>query len=253
MTLISSIILDAFREGNILPLGRAPNPNQAAEALRLLNAIFVGVYGGDAGEGLEQWPMGNFGIESPSYASSLTTYDFTHPGINRRLIALNEEALTVYLSLYPQDGARMGIADPYGRLAAFPLTLDGNGRTIEGAQSILLDTNGLNQQWFFRADLGDWVRLTSKLEADEMPFPAEHDTFFIITLAMRLNPRYGRELDGQSAAIYKQVRREFVNRYLQSLPLEVIDDVSWPFMSLQSYNSGRAFSSNRAFDRGWVR
>lgn len=250
MTLISSILLDAFREGNILPLGRAPNANQSAEALRLLNSSFTGIYGGDAGEALTDWPLGNFGRESPGYDLAYTDDTINHPALNRRLIALNEAARTVYLPLQPQDGARMGIADPFGRLAAFPVTLDANGRTIESTPTLVLNTDGLNQEWFYRADLGDWVKLTQLADDDDMPFPAEHDDFFITLLALRLNPRYGREMDQQSALIYKAGRRKFVARYLQSAPLEILDDVSWPFMSTQSYDQQREFSSSRAFNRG---
>lgn len=251
MTLISSIVTDAFREGNILPLGREPNANQAAEALRLINALFTAVFGNAAGEMLHDWPLGNFGRESPGYNLAATPDQLSHPEINRRLIALNEEALTVYLTLYPQDGARYGIADPFSRLAAFPITLDANGRTIEGAATLLLDTDGTNRQWFYRADLGEWVRLTAKIATDALPFPEEFDNFFITLLAMRLNPRYGREMDSQSALIFKEARRSFIARYLQSQPLEIDDSLSWPFMSTQGYDQQRAFSSNRAFNRGW--
>lgn len=250
MTLISSIITDAFREGNILPLGRVPNTNESAEALRLLNALFSSVYGDEAGEWLTDWPLGNFGRESPEYDLAYTDDRIDHPTINRRLIAVNETAKTVYLTLQPQDGARMGIADPFGRLASVPVSLDANGRTIEGTASITLDQNGMFREWFYRADLGDWVRLTEKAETDEMPFPSDFDNFFITFLAIRLNPRYGRSMDQQSASIYQSERRKFVARYLQSMPLEILDDISWPFMSTQSYDQQREFSSNRAFGRG---
>lgn len=250
MTLISSIITDAFREGNILPLGKEPNANQGTEALRLINGVFSSIYGGEAGEPLTDWPLGNFGRESPGYDLPITDQALDRPTINRRLIAVNEEAKTVYLALTPQDGARMGIADPFSRLAAFPVTLDANGRTIEDTPTLVLNTDGFNREWFYRADLGGWVRLTQKEADDEMPFPAEFDNFFITLLALRLNPRYGREMDPQSQIIYKTDRRKFVARYLQSMPLEILDDVSWPFMSTQSYDQQREFSSSRVFDRG---
>lgn len=248
MTLISSIIADAFREGNILPLGKAPNANQGAEALRLFNALLSSLYGDEAGEALRDWPLGNFGRERPD---NWPEYERTRPGINRRLIVLNEAAMTVYLSACPQDGARMGIIDPFGRLATVPVTLDANGRTIEGAANLTLNTDGTASEWFYRADLGDWVRLTAKLDTDDLPFPADFDNFFITTLAMRINPRYGRTMDEQSALIYKSERRKFVARYLQSMPLEILDDISWPYLSRQSYDQQRAFgNSSQGFDRG---
>ncbi len=250
MTVVSSIITDAFREGNILPITKAPTDAQTTEALRLLNQLFSAIYGDEAGEALQDWPLGQFGRESPDSDWCWTEDRLSQPQINRRLLALNEQAKTVFLPLYPQDGSRIGIADPYGRLAAFPVTFDGNGRTIEGAQTLLLDANGTYREWFYRADLGNWMRLTGVALTDEMPFPADFDIFFTILLAMRINPRYGREMDPQSQIIFKSQQRAFIARYLQSMPLEVLDDISWPFMSTQSYDQQREFSSTRAFNRG---
>lgn len=250
MTLVSSIIADAFREANITALGVTPSANQATEALRLLNQLFSTIYGNEAGERLQDWPLGNFGREDPQPELEISEYERIRPTINQRLIAVNEKPETVYLSPYPQDGSRMGIADPLSRLATVPITLDANGRTIEGAATLLLNTNGTYAEWFYRADLGNWVRLVGVAETDIMPFPAEFDIFFTILLAMRINPRYGREMDGQSLAVFNRERRKFVSRYLQSMPLERLEDIAWPFMSLQSYDQQREFSSNRAFNRG---
>jgi hypothetical protein len=251
VTLVSSIITDAFREGNILPLGREPNAAQAAEALRLFNANIRAIYGGDAGERLVDWPLGSYGLDEPGVTDPRTSDQIQRPGLNSRLIATNASAITVYLPTFPQDGARMAIIDPYERLAAAPVTVDGNGRPIENAASVVLNTNGASSGWFYRADLAEWFKLASLIATDENPFPDSFDMFFIIGLAMRLNPRYGREMDAQTAMVFKSNRREFIARYLQSEPLEVDDSLSWPFMTTQGYDQQRAFSSNRAFNRGW--
>ena len=121
----------------------------------------------------------------------------------------------------------MSILDPFGRLNTYPVTIDANGRTIEGSATLTLDTNGLSREWFYRADLGNWVAISSLVETDEMPYPADFDMFFITYLAMRLNPRYGRMMDEQSQAVFRSERKKFVSRYLQSLSLEINDDLSW--------------------------
>ena len=141
MTLISSIIADAYRESNLIALGREPTAGQVTEGLRLLNALFSAVLGDEAGEGLRDWPLGNYGREIADTA--LTEYQRAHPPINHRLIAVNDEAITVYLTPAPQDGSRMSILDPFGRLATYPVVLDANGRTIDGTATKTLDTNGL--------------------------------------------------------------------------------------------------------------
>jgi len=248
MTVISSIIADAFREGNILPLGKAVTAAQSVEALRLLNQLFSACYGDEAGERLEDWPLGNFGQVDPFFP--VDQYQRARPTINKRLVAVNEAAMDVYLPTYPQDGSRLGIADPYGRLSAFPVTLNGNGRRIEDLASLVLNTDGLSREWFYRADLGQWVRLTSKTDTDDMPFPEDFDAYFSILLALRLNPRYGREMDPQSQSVFKAERSKFVARYLQAMPLQASDDLSWPYLSTQSYSNPSVFSSGSAFNTG---
>ncbi len=252
MTLISSIITDAYREANIFSLRKVLDTEQVAEALRLFNSNIRAIYGGDAGERLVDWPLGSFDIVEPGYVDPRTMDQIQRPPINSRLVATNADAITVYLTPYPQDGARMAVVDPYGRLSSAPVTVDGNGRPIEGAASITLNVDGTTEgAWFYRAELGEWLRTVSLLATDQNPFPDNYDDFFIIGLAMRLNPRYGREMDPQSQLVFKQNRREFIARYLQSQPLEIDDSISWPFMSAQSYDQQREFSSNRAFNRGW--
>lgn len=250
MTLISVILADAYRETNILPLGKDLTASQTAEALRLLNNIFYGIAGNEQGENFQDFPLGNFGRQQLDRIDLSSLY-FSNPPINRRLLALNEAAMTVYMPVQPIDGSRIAVRDPFSRLAAFPVTLDGNGRTVGSAATQLLNTDGLDRIYFYRADKGDWVQVTEKVEADEMPFPREFDDMFTILLALRLNPRYGRELSAESADALKRGKQAFVNRYLQSEPLAINDDISWPFLSLQSYgNNDLAYGSTAAFNRG---
>lgn len=252
MTLISSLITDAYRECNMLPLGKEPTVNQATEALRLYNAMLASIYGGEAGEPLTDWPLGNFDRDPNGcdYVLPYTDRRLHHPPINQRLIAVNTAAATVWLTARPQDGSRMGIIDPYSRLSTVPITIDGNGRPIEGVPSIVLNVDGTEREWFYRADLGKWVKLVGVIATDENPFPEKYDTFFLISLAMRLSPRYGRTLAPETLAALKQNRQQFVARYLQSRPLEIDDSISWPFMSRQGYDTQRTFSSNWGFARG---
>lgn len=255
MTLVSTILVDGYREANMVALGRPLNTNQVTEALRLLNQIFSAIYGFDAGEALGDWPLGDFGRENPQYSAEYyTEQQIDRPTINKRLVAVNEDPKTVYLTPYPQDGSRMAIIDPYGRLSTVPVTLNANGRSIEGVEEILLNTNGLSRQWFYRADTGNWTAISDVTETDQMPFPAEYDMMFGIMLALRLSPRYGRQMPAESATVLQQKRREFVARYLQSQPLEIDDSISWPFLSQQSYDSQRQFTdTQRGFNSGFWR
>ena len=251
MTLVSSIIVDAFRECNMLALGKAPTALQQAEALRLYNNVVLATYGNDAGERMDDWPLGDFGRAQGTPAIPLTVEQLSRPALDRRLLALNAAAMTVYLPAWPQDGARYGVADPYGRLASVPVTLDGNGRPVEETATLVLNVNGTNRQWIYRADLARWCRVTDLTPESENPFPAEFDTMFIILLAMRLNPRYGRSLDEQSALALRENRKNFVARYLQSRKLLRDDSIAWPYMSTQAYDTAGAYSNANDFGRGF--
>lgn len=253
MTLVSSIFTDAYRESNQLPIGKPLTTDQTTEALRLYNALITGIYGGLAGEQLNDWVLGTFSRDPNGDAIVLpyTADQLANPSLNRRLIVVNTEAMTVWLDPNPQAGARMGIADPFGRLSSVPITIDANGRTIEGTPSIVLNIDGTNREWIYRSDLAAWVKINPLYGTEENPFPARFDNMFIIMLAMRLNPRYGRQIDPQSLAMLKQNKREFEAFYLQSAWLETSDAISWPHMAKQGYGNGADFSSQRAFDRGF--
>lgn len=249
MTLVSDIIFSAYRDANSVSINATLSPAEQAQGLSRLQSLVASVFGNEAGENLSDWPLGNYGRNSQSQIDANADW-LMRPQINVRLLATAEQARTVTFPVTPSDGSRMALIDPYARLATYPVTLIGNGRTIEGEASLLCDENSLNRVWFFRADQGNWVRVTDIDSFSEMPFPPEFDDYFIISLSLRLNPSFGRSLPPESAVRLKQQTRQLLARYAQTAPLDILDDISWPFMSRQSYDQQREFSSNRAFNRG---
>jgi hypothetical protein len=251
MTEVSSIIQQSLRESNVIALGAVPKAPQSAEALTKLQSIVSSVFGNEVGEDLQPWPLGNFG-RSQNSKLPWSENELRYPSINSALVAVNEAAMTVYLPTNPSDGARFQIVDPLSRLATAPVTLDANGRAIEGGLTLLLNANGLNRSWLFRSDLASWVRITD-LDADgDFPFPREFDDYFVVMLAMRLNPGYGKSLDEQSVARLKAQKRQITARYVQSAPLETNTDIS--YATRQSYNNWAdawfGGGSQQAWNRG---
>lgn len=217
-TLVSSIITDAFRETNLIPLGVSPTTDQSAEAFRRLSSIVVAVLGNEAGETLVPMPLGQNDITSPS---GYPWWQNTLPGnvfvpTNTRIMLNLTGAGSVNLHPKPHDGARMGIVDASGNLASHPLTIYGNGRLIEGQTQMVYSTNGQTKEWFYREDLGNWVTVTPLDSAGTMPFPPEFDDMFIVMLAMRLNPRYGQVINPASVDALKSTMTKFSARYKQS-------------------------------------
>ena len=214
MTLVSDIIQQAYRESNLIALGATYSTNQGTEAVKRLNVLVLSVLGQEAGCKLSDVLVGDSNVTDDGNSS---TWDEDTPlPANSRIVANLESATELLLPVTPEDGARLAVIDASANLATYNLTLTGNGRLIESATSLVLSTDSLARQWFYRADLGDWRRVTDFVEADEFPFPPEFDDYFVTLLAMRLNPRYGRTLGEESAAALSKARTAFRNRYRQT-------------------------------------
>lgn len=248
MTLISEIITDAYRENNTIAAGKSPSSTQETEGLRLLKRVFNALIGNEAGERLRDWPLGDYGRQTLDQLQ-LTETEIANPPINSRLVHTAEAAITIYFPPQPSDGSRMSISDPHSRLVAFNVTLDANGRTIENTATVTLDTNGTFREWFYRADLSDWVRLSDLATTDNVPFPTEFDDMFVSMLAIRLSPRYGRKLTEETVSVLRSLRQNFVNRYVQSEDLRINGDLALGNMSVQSFDTGYDVSTDR-FNRG---
>jgi hypothetical protein len=216
MTLVSSIITQSLRETNIIAVGANPTPGEANEALDRLQSVVLSVLGNEVGYVLEDWNV--FADDNILKPSSFVVDDYSDFFVapQSRLVCNLSADTTLLLDPQPQDGQRISVVDAKLNFATNSLTLDGNGRLIEGATTKVLATNSARKQWIYRADLGNWVVIDPLASNSEMPFPEEFDDYFIIMLACRLNPRFGRPLTEESAARMKQQRDQMVLRYNQS-------------------------------------
>lgn len=251
MTAIADIIEGAFFESGLTNELQHPTPTQTEKAMRTLSGIIDFLYGTDVGEHMQPFPLGDYGRETQSRGNFDPQF-IQRPPINSQLIATNNASMTVYLPVNPSDGARIGVVDPFSRLASVPITLDGNGRTIGGAAQHVVNTNGTSQIWLYRADLANWVPVTPLEIADDMPFPSDYDRMFTYLLAVQLSPAYGNAVNAVQAQFLKEYRQQFRARYVQSAPLQINHDISFP--TLQSYdNFANAWygGSTEAWARGW--
>lgn len=253
MTLTSQIIIDAYRQANIVAAGATLTTIQQTEALRYLNRFVQGVIGTEIGEDLEPFLIGNNNIQRPSgYPGyeSVPSGDWFLPK-NQRMILNLVEATTVWLHPMPDDGSRFAVNDVSGNLATYNLTINGNGRNVEGVSQIVLSTNGTNSSWWYRADLGDWVKYATLVAGDTFPFPPEFDDFFITLLAMRLNPSYGLTLDQQSLAIFKRTETQLKARYAQHIPTgSELSLIYFPFTNYPYRWNNWYGDSSAYFNRG---
>lgn len=222
MTLTSQIITDAFRKSNLIAVGTAPTAAQQTEALRYLNRVVKSVFGNEAGDPLTAIPIGRKNISRPAgypWYNDVPDNDWFVPKNVRTMFNLESGGLNLYLHPDPDDGSRFAVSDVAGNLATFPVTVHGNGRLIESAVSITLNTNGIDQEWFYRADLANWQKYAPLLSSDTFPFPEEFDTFFILMLAMEINPSFGLSMDDQNVASLARSKRQLQARYKQIIPV----------------------------------
>lgn len=212
MALASDIVARAYRESNLIALSGTATTAEQAEALALLNSLILSTVGNEAGEELSDLNIGGQ-FDQSGYVSS---------GVpeNARLILNLSGARSIDLHPTPYDGQRIAIADAGANLATNNLTLDGNGRRIETAASVTLNTNSLARQWMYRADTGNWVKITDLVAADTMPFPTEFDDYFIVRLAIRLNPRNSAQLAQESANALERAEGQLRARYRKPRPVQ---------------------------------
>lgn len=257
MTIVSQIITDAYRQSNLIAINTAPTTLQADEALRYLSRIVKSTRGNEAGELLEPFPIGRNNIQRPSgwpWYEGVPPADWFVPE-NKRLMCNLSSAATVYLHPQPDNGASFGVQDLSSNLSTFNLTVQGNGRKIQGADTLVIDTNDINAEWMYRDDLGSWELVTPLLISGEMPYPEEFDDYFINMLAMRLNPAYGTALDPQSQAVLQRMKTQIRARYAQDIPQRSEFGLIRPARTAADRdewaNGWNLYNPNAMFTSGW--
>lgn len=239
-TQATSLITDAYREGNITAVGATPSVAQQTEALALLNRFIQGVFGDEMGEELTDWlvpapqrtaseaanypqlpyPQGLDGIALTSpLANSPTLNVYPYPPSNSRIV-FGSVANTVWFPEQPNDGARMSVVQGSGAgdggVGGATLTLDGNGRTIEGQNTQAYNQPVAGRQWLYRADLGDWKAVLQLGLIDTCPFPFELDDLWITMLAIRLAPRYNKVVQKDTMDRAAMMLKKLKIRYRQT-------------------------------------
>jgi hypothetical protein len=249
VTTALATIKGALRESNLIAIASEPNDNQQTEGLDKLRTLIASVFGYEVGTKLFDFPIGTEGTDE--FTSSWTSADWAYPPQNVRLMVTDQVAQTIYLPPRPDNGARIGLVDMKGSMATYPITLNAGGRLIEGADSLVVSIDDANYEWMYRADTGNWVRLTLIGIDDELPFPIQYDDYFQTMLAMRLNPRYGRSADAQTVATLQRSLGQLRAAYRQQRSVSAPEDV------LRMSNTGRGgIADDVASDRRshvWMR
>jgi hypothetical protein len=214
MVKVSQIITDAYRESNNIPIGTVPNPDEQTEGLNIFNRLVRSLFGTEAGDPYVNFYIGNNNVNTSTSNNPNSFPGGWFPPVNTRIVCNNTQSQTFYMNPQPQDGERLAINDASNNFATYPVTIKGNGSTINGSPTAVLNTDGVNVEYFYRADLSDWQTISSLTLTSDLPFPVDFEDMFVIGLAMRINPRNGTQIDPQSIAAYKSLTSKFRARYM---------------------------------------
>lgn len=224
MVTVSEIVQDAFREGNIVAGGAALTTVQETEGLTVFNRFVESLYGYELGEFLGDWPIIPLDV-SPIAAryplfpdnENRRPEEYLYPPPNVRVLVSLQESIEMYLQRDPRDGARMSFVRI--RDNDFQLTVVGNGRLIEGQDSITATATELHgRNYMYMADEGGWIRIDTLVATDILPFPPAYDELFVLGTMKRLAPRYGRTLDGEQLQRYNRLIRRMKAQFRQERP-----------------------------------
>jgi hypothetical protein len=234
---VSTIITRAYRVSNIIPRVASTDTNQDNEALDILNPLILSVVGYEAGRELADLNIGGEWDQANICSQWIPE--------NVRLILNLSAAESLDLHPQPYNGQRLAVADAGNNLATYNLTLDGNGRTIEGAATLTLSTGGMARQWLYDAASANWVKITALTTADSMPFPQDFDRYFVNMLAMELNPSYGQSLSPESTAAMRRAESILKARYRRPRDAQEL-----PTLGLLGQRNGGFDQSTASFSAG---
>lgn len=213
MTISSEIIKRAYRENNLISLHEDLSSVQLEEGMVLLNETLSSVFGNEIGESITYLNL--FDTVENSGVESLESNELpanTHVVVN----SPNSYPNIIKFPSNPQDGCRIGVIDSFDSLATYPITFDGNGRKIGDTEtSIPVETT----EWFYRADLGKWQKISLLTSTDVFPLPASVEGYFTTLLSARLSSRNGTSASAEVALVFRQFMKKFVSRYKQNVEM----------------------------------
>jgi len=229
-TTVSEIIVQAFREGNFTAVGETTTSEELSESIPRLRNLISSLLGFELGEAYRDWYVPTSLVPeaplqyplTPDGSDVTSAVPYQYPPQNTRLVVKITEAKTLYFPAMPNDGARMAYVD-MGSTVTADMTLNGNGRLIEGSSTIVSNLDGVpsvtfhGRKWMYRADLGNWILLEHLDEAtDTVPLPPEFDDLLVCGLAMRLAPRFQVQVDEVISSRYTDMLMRLKKRYKQS-------------------------------------
>lgn len=239
------LIQAAYREGNLIPIGKQPTATEVAETLEVYRRWITALIGNDIGQLLAPWEMppspsstqpSRFPLypQKNGFQNQFDPQVWRNPPPNVNVITNAEAGGVLYFPPVPPNGARMALINVGLDYAQWPLTISGNGRLIEGAQSLVLSTSPTAPiGWLYRDDLANWVRFTDLELTSDSPLPPQFDDFIVAGLSIRRAPAYNKEPSPVTIETERHGHRLLKTTYLQTNPGATFPG-AWRFNTYQS-------------------
>lgn len=222
----------AYREAAIKRIGDVPNADEYTEGLDRLNGFLASLFGAEIGRLLTdvQAPLVQRAADQPSaefhqnFPDNLSNLDQPIGAMEtlmagQRVLPPNSRILwrgtapdTLFFPQAPEDGARMSIVDTG---ASAPLTLNGNGRRINGTNTAIFAPGAPTVTYFYRADLANWIPLIDLTLTDALPLPPEFNRLIICGTAISLTALDEIKPTEGTLFMFNRLLKRCKERYLQ--------------------------------------
>jgi hypothetical protein len=239
--LASECISAAFREADVTTIGTTPTDAELAEGLALLNGFVTRLFGTEFGENMQDWPLppqaGQFpnapGVPDNLVQPIMGDTWYLAPRVNSRLLLKTTSGVTIKFPEAPFDGSQIAIVDVGSN--STEITLSGNGRLIDGQQTLVDTPQAFSgKRYFYRSDIASWQEVEALALDDPLPLVADFDDLFITYLAIRLAPRNAQSTTDETAKVYQDLLKKARTRYRQEQATAVTPDSNIS-QSIQSY------------------
>jgi len=198
---VNAVIARALQMHGQIAQGNSPDAGLAGDMLVALNTMKRAMFGTLIGPRL-----------SPLAAPAGTSGQAENGGEYQIPGGAN---YTLTAPLNPRSGARFGVVDAGQDWTSFPLTVNPNGRLINGAAAnITIGVSGQNTRWWFRGDTGAWIAeadfasLTSTIE-----FPDVLIAYLPSMLAVAIAPDFDLDVAPEVAFAAGEGRQAFARAY----------------------------------------
>jgi hypothetical protein len=230
--LASAAVERAYREAAIRGIGVPLTTAEYDEGLDRLNGFLDSLFGAEIGELLTDVQVPQIQRTADSaranaplpFPNSLTSFDQLPAQweesttdqvvlpINARVLWRGTTNTTIYLPQNPGDGARTSIVNTG---ATATLTIDGNGRLVNGANTATILSTDPNVTYFYRADLGEWKPIAELALTDDIPLPSEFNRLIICGTAIALTALDEINPSSGTMFTYERLLRRCKERYYQ--------------------------------------